>query len=417
MAKGIKNKYDISKTRTNKIKYYEETVETLIKKENYKEALYYLNELLKHKDFVLYHISIALCYVELERYEEAIKSYIKIFASFQLPPLNQAEDDMIEKILSHLGFCFRKIKKYEESIIFFKKIKENEKGYIKALEEIHFAYVYLKNEEKIFEYFKLILKIDPLNKYTYNFMAFYYSNKNDFQKASEYLEKGKPESFDDEALYLIVTNVNNDGFYKKKIEYCNIYIKNITTDDKISANRHYEEILDELILSYYKTNDFYKTIEIFEKLKKLHDEEYDLYNAEEIFEYLDYLTKFAVISYIKVKRYDEGIKTIKSFIHEEYDSPKFYLFTGILYFFKNDAETSLKYLNKIQKSEEISFDFISNIIKNSKTFDFEKTKEYIFEFTNENEEFSQFYDEITNLKFDESFFQNIILKSLEMFEL
>ncbi len=57
------------------------------------------------------------------------------------------------------------------------------------------------------------------------------------------------------------------------------------------------------------------------------------------------------------------------------------------------------------------------IIKNSKIFDFEKTKQYIWEFTNENEEFSRFYDEITNLKFDESFFQTIILKFLEFAEI
>ncbi len=417
MVKGIKNKYDMSKTRSTKTKFYEDIADKLFKEEKYKEAVYYYEELNKNKYSVLYSMKIAMCRFLIEDYETALTAFLKVNKDITTPPFYIAEEDLIESNIKNVCFCYNKLKRHNEAIEFCKKTKENNNGYIHALEQILYAYVYLDDTENIFKQFDFILKTDPFNKSIYSIIAIYYTNKKDYEKAFEYLMKGDVNDVEKEILYLVITNVDDEKFYKKKIEYCNIYIKAITKNEKISANEHYEEMLDELTFTYYKMGNYNKTIENYTELKDLHDKHYDYFDPEQIFEYLDYLTKFAVISYIKVKKYDEGIKTIKSFIQEEYDLPKFYLFSAILYFFKNEIETSLKYLNKIQKSEEISFDFISDIIKNSKIFDFEKTKQYIWEFTNENEEFSRFYDEITNLKFDERFFQNIILKSLEIFEM
>ncbi len=388
MTKGNKNKYDISKMRIKDTKF--SARECMENAEKY--------------------------YTE-ENYEKALEYYLKLYNFYMKCDYPKADDLLTEHALNKICLCYRSLEKYDECIKFCEKAPKTDTTYCRAVEHMFYCYGITNNEDKMIEYLELLEKIEPENSYLINTDIETFIEENEIKEACEYLDKIKErDNILQITFYQLIENINDESLIDYKIKFCKEYANKVKRLKAETKAQYYGEILDELIYYYFKINDYEKVIEYYSELKILNDRALKEFQSEKNYQFLDFLGKYAVISFIKSEKINDGVNIFLDLIQQGFGYNGIYLFLGILYFFKNEYETSLKNLNKIQKSEEISFDFISNIIKTSKTFDFEKTKEYISEFINENEEFSQFYNEIANLKFDESFFQNIILKSLEILE-
>lgn len=389
MTKANKNKYDMSKMRVKNIKSS-------------------VNEYMENAEK----------YYKEKNFEKALENYLKLYDFYIKCDYPKADDILLEHTLNHVCLCYKHLERYDDCIKFCEKAPKTDMTYCRAVENLFYCYGMLKNEDKMIEYLELLSKIEPENSHLINADIETFIEENKIKEACEYLDKVKQrDNILQITFYELIQNINDENLIDYKINFCKEYANKVKRLKIETQAEYYGEILDELIYYYFKINDYEKVIEYYFELKQLHDKYFKDFKSEKNYQYLDFLGKFAVISFIKLKKYDEGINIFLDLIKQGFGYYGIYLLLSVLYYFNKNEDGMSYYCEKALESNELSSKMMIGIIKNSKIFDFEKTKQYIWEFTNENEEFFQFYDEIIKLKFDESFFQNIILKFLEFSEI
>ncbi len=456
-----KNKYDTSKIRTLKntfnFKEYENIVNNLLEKESYKEALPFLLEMNNHKEDLEYLLKTGLCYYNTEDYENSLLYFTKVYNACKNINFLKISDDMVSRLVNFIAFSYHRLEKHKECMAFCKTITPKGKGYITSLEQILYSHIRLMEHENVLKQLNYILKLTPNNTNVYKMMFYYYLEIEKFEEACDFFDKSNQNEIDTDGLYGLITNIDNPDFYERKIKYCHIYLEKANHENKSLEYDEFGEILDELILMYFKLNNYEKVIEYYIVLQKHHESYSYEYNDDLNYQYLDYLAKYAVVSFIKLKKYSEGINILIDLSKNGVWFEETYLLIAALYYFKNDYENSIKYCEKFTRNNEVLPDFITGIIKNSIHTGWEKRKEFfmqLFEKYNKteneliiiiiyilliinkiennekeienytlllkdyeiNDNFSIIYNKLENIPFDNDFYDNIILLVLELFE-
>lgn len=456
-----KSKYDTSKIRTLKntfnFKEYENIVNNLLEKENYKEALPFLTEMNNHKEDLEYLLKTGLCYYNTSDYENSLLYFVKVYNACKNINFAKISDEMVSRLINFISFSYHRLEKHKECMAFCKTITPKSKGYITSLEQILYSHIRLLEHENVLKQLNYVLKLTPNNTNVYKMMFYYYLEIEKFEEACDFFDKSNEKEIDTDGLYGLITNIDNPDFYERKIKYCKIYLEKANHENKSLEYDEFGEILDELILTYFRLNNYEKVIEYYIVLKKHHESYLDEFNDDLNYQYLDYLAKYAVISFIKLKRYSDGLNIFLSLVKNDIWFEETYLLTAVLFYFKNDYENAINYCGKLTRTNEVLPDFIAGIIKNSIHTGWEKRKEFFMQLfekynkeknelliiiiyilliinkieNNENEienytfllknyesnnNFTTIYNKLTEIPFDNDFYDSIILLSLEFFE-
>jgi len=407
-----KNKYDMSKSRslTNAfpVKEYEKLVDKLMHEDKLEEAIEYLKKLMNHKESYMYYLELGLCYLDLYDYENTIPPFMKCYTYLLTPAfyIRKESDELIYDTVTDILYCYFKLKQYDKVIDFCKNIEPNHKAYKAVLENYAVLYFYLNDIEKMNFYLDLLYKKDPKNTQVKFKLAQCYFEKGDFDTAVKYFDDATKEDLSLNELFDFITGVTDEIYCKNKIKYCEMYFEIVDLRKVITTDLNYGEILDEIISCYYKLGNNEKTIEYFEKLKIHHD----LYDKERNYQYLDYLLPFATTSYLKLNKYDELLNILNDLIKQGYGYYIIYLLIAVVYYFKKDFNNAIEYCKKIKPNNNFAVDLIVLIIQNAKNNNFEQIKKDFEQYIENNkDENGEFIKKLSEIQFDENYYNNIIL--------
>ncbi|MCB0821691.1 MAG: tetratricopeptide repeat protein [Bacteroidales bacterium] len=102
--------------------------------------------------------------------------------------LNAKGNNSME-IFEKMGYCYQRLKKYEEALDFYKRAELFDANRAWNLRKIALCYRYLKNYEKSLSYYLEAEKLDPENLYVQTYIGHSYLDLKQFDKALEYYYK------------------------------------------------------------------------------------------------------------------------------------------------------------------------------------------------------------------------------------
>ncbi len=375
MLKGKKDNIKPQSTNDNlSFKDCQKSVVKYIKSDDYKNALICLKILTEKEDDLIYTLQLGICYFRVNEFENALKELFKVYKILKTPAYKKSTDFEIflNKTVYHINESYVILKQYQKSIDFSISVESEGKSYKTALEYLVVGYTYLNNTENAKLYFNLLRKKFKSDNSVYYLLFKCYMEKNDLSEMIHYFDKLDSWEYEQEDLYDVIVKLSeNHCCCNKIIEYCEKYFNILIEKKTLSTDLTYGEILDDIIVCYFMTDDYEKTIEYFEKLKKHHDSS----NKEINYQYLDYLSAFATISYLKLKRYNEITVILNDLLKQGYGYYAIYLLYAVVNYFKKDFNIAIEYCKKITSTTNGMVEFIIMVLMNSKDNNLNKFKE------------------------------------------
>jgi tetratricopeptide (TPR) repeat protein len=164
------------------------------------------------------------------------------------------------RVLTSIGNCHRKLKTFDEGIIYFEKALERDTYNFYALFGMADCYRGMNMPLKSLEYWDRIIEQDPRNKVILTRAGDAYRSLENYDKAIEYYEKAINIEFDTYAVLGLAIVAKVRGRYPDAIEsLCRL----IQQDPK--NYRLYIELAD----CFVRTNEKNKAIELLEEFQKL----------------------------------------------------------------------------------------------------------------------------------------------------
>ncbi len=383
MKNKSKNKYDMSKRSSYKpvisIEDLEKRAEKNFENEKYEEALVDFLKIFEIRGSYLDLINLGQCYYFIEDYKKTIEIFSELYNSPFKGETKEDEEsfnDLRKVSFDFIASSYLELNEFEDCIKFCEKVKSTEFHYLSALQNLIRAYGATENEEKMNEYYENIIKISPNNKDANHFLANYWFENSNNEKALEYFSKINFDELEPEDIYEIIDIVHGETNYEIIIKYCELYLQKINlNDEKNNTSEFIDKLLivyEDLLYSYFQLKNYENAIKYFRLLHFIYDNE----NIE--YESL-YLFKYIALSYINLNNFDEPIAVINDMIEKGYDDSNLTFSLGMLYYFKNDYEKSIESFEKTlnyNDSDDIFIKIILGVMKYLKSSNFTEGKEY-----------------------------------------
>lgn len=383
MKNKSKNKYDMSKRSSYKpvisIEDLEKRAEKNFENEKYEEALVDFLKIFEIRGSYLDLINLGQCYYFIEDYKKTIEIFSELYNSPFKGETKEDEEsfnDLRKVSFDFIASSYLELNEFEDCIKFCEKVKSTEFHYLSALQNLIRAYGATENEEKMNEHYENIIKISPNNKDANHFLANYWFENSNNEKALEYFSKISFNELEPEDIYEIIDIVHGETNYEIIIKYCELYLQKINlNDEKNNTSEFIDKLLivyEDLLYSYFQLKNYENAIKYFRLLHFIYDNE----NIE--YESL-YLFKYIALSYINLNNFDEPIAVINDMIEKGYDDSNLTFSLGMLYYFKNDYEKSIESFEKTlnyNDSDDIFIKIILGVMKYLKSSNFTEGKEY-----------------------------------------
>ncbi len=123
--------------------------------------------------------NIAEFFFEQDYFEQALEIYLI---------LNNKGDNSLE-IFEKAGYCYQKLKNYEEALNFYKKAELYEANRAWNLKKLALCYRYLENYEESLKYYLEAEKLEPDNLYIQTYIGHSYLDLKEYKKALDYYFK------------------------------------------------------------------------------------------------------------------------------------------------------------------------------------------------------------------------------------
>lgn len=383
MKNKSKNKYDMSKRSSFKpvisIEELEKRAEKNFENEKYEEALVDFLKIFEIRGSYLDLINLGQCYYFIEDYKKTIEIFSELYNSPFDGDSKEDEDSFnnLRKIsFDFISSSYLELNEFEDCIAFCEKVKSTEFHYLSALQHLIRAYGAIENEEKMDEYYEIIMKVSPNNKDANHFLANYWFENSNNEKALDYFSKINLDELESEEIYEIIDIVHGETDYEIIIKYCEIYLNKINLN---SENNHNSDFIDKLLIvyedllySYFQLKNYENAIKYFRLLHFIYDNE----NIE--YESL-YLFKYIVLSYINLNEFEEPTEVIIDMIKKGYDDSNLTFSLGMLYYFKGEFEKAIESFEstlKYNDSDDIFIKIILGVMKYLKSGNFTEGKEY-----------------------------------------
>jgi tetratricopeptide (TPR) repeat protein len=155
---------------------------------------------------------------DFKNYKEALKYWDKV--------LGRQEGEENIKILTALGNCHRKLKTFEEGIIYFQQAIEVENKNFYALFGMADCYRGIKDHKRSLEYWEKILDFDPQNKVILTRAGDACRTLGKTDKAAEYYNKALNVGYDTYAILGLAMINKDQGNFQEAIDSLVKLIKN-----------------------------------------------------------------------------------------------------------------------------------------------------------------------------------------------
>lgn len=123
--------------------------------------------------------NIAEFFFEKDYFEQALEIYLI---------LNNKGDNSLE-IFEKAGYCYQKLKNYEEALNYYKKAELYEANRAWNLKKLALCYRYLENYEESLKYYLEAEKLEPDNLYIQTYIGHSYLDLKEYKKALDYYFK------------------------------------------------------------------------------------------------------------------------------------------------------------------------------------------------------------------------------------
>jgi tetratricopeptide (TPR) repeat protein len=193
-------------------------------------------------------IGLGHLFYDFKQYELAMKFWGRM--------LEVHGDSVDIRVLTSLGNCHRKLKTYNEGLIFFQKALELEPDNFYALFGLADCYRGSDRHPESLVYWMRILDLDPNNKVILTRAGDAYRNMGDFENAEEFYTKALNIEFDAYAILGLALINKQKGKFQEAIESLEGLLKN---DPK--NHRLYIEIAD----CYLSLDERNNAVEILER--------------------------------------------------------------------------------------------------------------------------------------------------------
>ena len=223
--------------------------DTYRKMGNYAKALeYYLKAYTLDNSNPYILSGLGFTYFEKGDYETSLY-YWEILYSLKKDDLHH--NDI--KILTNLGNCYRKLRRFNDAFKYFYKALKMEENNFYALYGIADCYRGLKEYGKAITYWKRILERDPENKKILTRVGDSYRNLGDYNMARKYYQKAIEKDFDYYALLgLAIVNIKENNILAA--------IENLNQLKSLSGLNHKIALL--LAECYVDLNDYESALNI-----------------------------------------------------------------------------------------------------------------------------------------------------------
>lgn len=383
MKNKSKNKYDMSKRSSFKpvisIEELEKRAEKNFENEKYEESLVDFLKIFEIRGSYLDLINLGQCYYFIEDYKKTIEIFSELYNSPFNGETKEDEDSFnnLRKIsFDFISSSYLELKEFEDNIAFCEKVKSTEFYYLNALQNLLGSYIAIENKEKMDEYYELIMKISPNDKTTNYFLAIYWFEKSNNEKALDYFSKINLDELDSEEIYEIIDIVHGETDYEIIIKYCELYLSKINLNDEKNSNYDFIDklliVYEDLLYSYFQLKNYENTIKYFRLFHFIYDNE----NIE--YESL-YLFKYVALSYINLNEFEEPIEVIIDMIKKGYDDSNLTFSLGMLYYFKGEFQKAIESFEstlKYSDSDDIFIKIILGVMNYLKSGNFTEGKEY-----------------------------------------
>ncbi len=123
--------------------------------------------------------NIAEYFFEKDYFEHAVRIYLE---------LNHKGDNSLE-IFEKIGYCYQKMKAYDEALNYYKKAELYDSNRLWNLKKLALCNRYLKNYKESLKYYQEAEKIEPDNIYIQTYIGHTYLDLKQYKKALEYYYK------------------------------------------------------------------------------------------------------------------------------------------------------------------------------------------------------------------------------------
>jgi tetratricopeptide (TPR) repeat protein len=154
-------------------------------------------------------IGLTHLHYDFKEYNEALFNKEKML---QINPGN-----IDSRVLTSIGICHRKLKTFEEGLLYFRQALEKEPGNFYAIFGLADCYRGLNQQEHSLEFWNRILEQDPRNKVILTRAGDAYRSLGDFEKAQDYYERALNIEFDTYAVMGLASISEARGKYDEAI--------------------------------------------------------------------------------------------------------------------------------------------------------------------------------------------------------
>lgn len=311
-------------------------------KEDYKQALYYINRRLEIRETANAYFYRAMLYSDAMEVDLALKDYEKYLA--------EVPDD--KAMFFNVGLCYRAVRQFEKAIEYFKKAKEL-KADSDTFYEIGVCYKALDRYEEALEALKEGVEIYPKDSDLWKQIGYVYQKKKEYDKARDAFNKMK-HFIDDtsDAENEIAFTWIAAGRFRKGLAVLTDAIKKAPEKEKASLYSHLAD-------KYYDKEDFKKAEKYYLKAIAFEKDPFELFDYE----------RYLATTYYRMGRYEDAKKYAQASIdhfresgrtEEDYIGYKAYspvrlgLF-GWLYLCLGDKEKAEESFRKMEDMQPCKF--------------------------------------------------------------
>jgi tetratricopeptide (TPR) repeat protein len=162
-------------------------------------------------------IGLGHLHYDFKEYAEALEYWMRVLKKYE-----QAVDI---RVLTSIGNCHRKLKTFENGVIFFERALERDPKNFYALFGLADCYRGMNQQTRSIEYWSRILEIDPRNKVILTRVGDAYRNSGDYDSAVSYYERALDIDFDEYALMGLALIGKAQGNYEASLERLNWLIQ------------------------------------------------------------------------------------------------------------------------------------------------------------------------------------------------
>lgn len=138
------------------------------------------------------------------------------------------------RVLTSIGNCFRKLKRFEDGIEYFEQALRKESGNFYALFGLADCYRGLNRPEESLNYWNRILEAQPTNKVILTRAGDAYRSLRDLETAEEYYRKALAIDFDIYAILGLALIDRQHGEYERSIEALTNLVEREPTNARLS---------------------------------------------------------------------------------------------------------------------------------------------------------------------------------------